>query len=103
MQQAYVDINGVPTRVITYGRWIEESAPQGAPQDIVVCIPGNPGVTEFYVEFLEIIHQRLGLPVWIVGHAGHEPPPDGSIRKAVPLMGNEQFYGLQAQIKHKVS
>lgn len=103
MQQAYVDINGVPTRVITYGRWIEESVPEDAPPDIVVCIPGNPGVTEFYIEFLQTLHEQLRFPVWIIGHAGHESPSKDSVRKMPPLKGNGQLYDLEGQIKHKVS
>lgn len=36
------------------------------------------------------------------GHAGHDEPPDSSLRKVPLLRGNENKYNLDAQIKHKV-
>ncbi|KAK5640810.1 hypothetical protein RI129_009357 [Pyrocoelia pectoralis] len=44
MQEAYLDIYGVPTRVQTWGRWVEESYTKPEPENIVLCIPGNPGL-----------------------------------------------------------
>ncbi|KAF5289724.1 hypothetical protein FQA39_LY03641 [Lamprigera yunnana] len=103
MQEGYVDIYGIPTRVMTWGRWIEETPYTSEPEDIILCIPGNPGVTKFYVEFLRKIHEELGYTVWILSHAGHELPPPDSIRTAPPLTDNEKLYGLVGQVNHKIA
>lgn len=97
MQQTYVEISGVRTKVTTWGRSLTEARPG---EDLVLLIPGNPGVTRFYNMFLQTIYERVRVPVWAVGHAGHEPPPNG---QGVPkLKGNEGVYGLQGQVQHKV-
>lgn len=102
MQQAFVNINNVPTRVITWGKWIEESFQPEEPKDIIICIPGNPGLPGFYKEFLQTIHSKVGCPVWIVGHAGHEVPDNPSLYHLPDLQANGNLYGLQGQIEHKV-
>lgn len=38
----------------------------------------------------------------LTGHAGHDEPPETSLRKVPPLHGNEDKYNLDAQVKHKV-
>lgn len=37
-----------------------------------------------------------------VGHAGHDEPKN-STRKVPPVKGNEQRFGLDGQIQHKVN
>ncbi|CAH2006808.1 unnamed protein product [Acanthoscelides obtectus] len=98
MREAYLDINGVGTRVSTYGKWIEESVECN--EDIVIIIPGNPGITGFYDKFAKLLHESLGYSVWCIGHAGHNIPKE-RISPLPALKGNEELYGLKGQIKSK--
>ncbi|XP_055382323.1 lipid droplet-associated hydrolase [Condylostylus longicornis] len=102
-QSAYVDINGVPTNILTWGRWLEESL--GDAEEIIICITGNPGLPGFYTEFGHTIHKNLGLktPVWIIGHAGHDEPSKKSLKQVPTLKHNEHLYDLSGQIEHKLS
>lgn len=103
MNEAYLNINNVPTKVITWGKWVEESFKENERKDIVICIPGNPGVTKFYTAFLQTVYEKVGFPVWIIGHAGHEHPHNkNNIYDVPPLKENEQLYSLQGQTDHKV-
>jgi Lipid-droplet associated hydrolase len=45
---------------------------------------GNPGLTAYYEEFVDLMHKGVNKPVWAVCHAGHEfedniPSPDGKM------------------------
>ncbi|XP_068143360.1 LOW QUALITY PROTEIN: lipid droplet-associated hydrolase [Drosophila tropicalis] len=100
MQEAYVNINNIPTHIITYGKWIEETITE---KELVICITGNPGLPGFYTEFGASLQQELGnLPVWVIGHAGHDDPPEASIREVPQLSGNEELFNLDGQIRHKI-
>lgn len=103
MQEAYVNICDIPTHVMTWGRWIEESWPENK-KELVICITGNPGLPGFYTKFLSTVHDHLNheVPVWILSQLGHDDPPATSIRKVPALKGNEKVYDLDGQIKHKV-
>jgi pimeloyl-ACP methyl ester carboxylesterase len=102
MQQAFLDVNGVRTNVLTFGKWVEESFKPSDPKDIILMIPGNPGVTGFYKMFMHTMHEKTGFPVWIVGHAGHEIPKNNTVDPIPPLKGNEDLFRMQGQIKHKI-
>lgn len=101
MREAFVNITDIPTHIMTWGPWIEESFTK---KEVVICVTGNPGLPGFYTKFMSTIHETLGqdMPVWVIGHAGHDEPPKSSIRKIPPLAGNEAKYGLHAQVQHKV-
>ncbi|XP_063699444.1 lipid droplet-associated hydrolase-like [Culicoides brevitarsis] len=104
MQDKYVNIAEIPTRILTLGKWIEEPFDAAKEKEIVLVITGNPGVPGFYTAFITTLYQQLGrkLPVWIIGHAGHEEP-DGKLREKVPqLSGNEHRYDLAGQLAHKI-
>lgn len=103
MKESFLTINKVPTKVITWGKTIEETFERHECKDVVILIPGTVGITTFYTTFLETIHKRTGFPVWVIGHAGHEQPHYEIPDKIPPLKGNERLYGLQGQIDHKVS
>ncbi|XP_037940139.1 lipid droplet-associated hydrolase-like [Teleopsis dalmanni] len=102
MKDAFVNICNVPTHIYTKGRWIEESLDNE--KEIAICITGNPGVPGFYTEFIEELYQRLEckMPVWVIGHMGHDDPPATSIREVPQLKGNEELFDLNAQIRHKI-
>lgn len=66
-------------------------------------IAGNPGITGYYEQFLQTIHQETGYNVWALSHAGHEDPQSERIMKMPRLEGNSDLYNLKGQIAHKVS
>mmetsp|Transcript_3665 Transcript_3665/g.5090 ORF Transcript_3665/g.5090 Transcript_3665/m.5090 type:complete len:313 (-) Transcript_3665:26-964(-) len=60
---------------------------------VIVVVPGNPGVVDFYIEFIHHLYEKLSKRISIVavGHAGHG---------ARSLNGSKVFT-LEDQIKHK--
>lgn len=100
MQKAFLEVNGVRTCVETYGRWVEES-PSSDNDEIVIIIPGNPGLPGFYHTFGQSLHEKLNLPVWVVGHAGHTMQKN-AVTPMPALKDNESLYGLRGQVEHKV-
>lgn len=67
-----MNLNGIPTHIITWGKWIEESL--NDVQEVVICITGNPGLPGFYTEFGGALQQELSsdgqnLPVWVIGES----------------------------------
>ncbi|XP_036336935.1 lipid droplet-associated hydrolase [Rhagoletis pomonella] len=101
MEESFVNISGTPTHVITWGRWIEDAI-EDVPE-IVLCIPGNPGLVGFYTEFLSSLYEKLGkkIPVWIIGHSGHEEVVENSKIQVPCLRGNEKLFDLDGQLQHK--
>ncbi|KAL3272547.1 hypothetical protein HHI36_014019 [Cryptolaemus montrouzieri] len=96
MKQAFVNINNLPTRVITYGRWITDEPDKN--EEIILIIPGNPGITDFYKVFMEMLYEKLRCPVWVVGHTGHEKHCSRIVPAPLP-----QPIGLREQIQQKVT
>lgn len=77
----------------------------GVAEDVIVMIPGNPGITRFYTMFLQTIYEQLHIPIWIIGHVGHDLPSKrlGGGGDTPRLKGNEELYGLEGQVQHKVN
>ncbi|CAD7004478.1 lipid droplet-associated hydrolase [Ceratitis capitata] len=101
MKEGFITICGVPTHITTWGRWIEEDLVDVP--EIVLCIPGNPGLVGFYTEFLHLLYQQLQqkIPVWIIGHLGHEESSENSETEVPCLKGNEKVFDLDGQLQHK--
>lgn len=88
----------VPVKIFCYGEVTPSQivkSPETKPEKLVLIIPGNPGIVEFYGEFGARIHEKTRLPVWIVGHGGHGDLP------APRLKSNPDLYSLQGQIRQK--
>lgn len=105
MHRAIINCNQVQTEVISEGRWIEEDPLPHSSKNIVLIIPGNPGVPRFYESFMKALNSKLtsDTPVWIIGHAGHVQPPK-NLDIAMPGDDKwEEHYSLKAQIRHKVA
>lgn len=66
----WVNVNGMPTRMSYCGLSPEEISNNSHLKKLVLCICGNPGLTEFYEKFIQKIHQSLRVPVWVISHAG---------------------------------
>lgn len=103
MQEAFLDLNGVPTHVTSEGRWVEAGLAADGRKDVVVVIPGNPGLPSFYNGFMKALNSKLPTetPVWMVGHAGHVQPSKTSLRTLPKFEHNRQLYDLEGQLKHK--
>ncbi|XP_060521537.1 lipid droplet-associated hydrolase-like isoform X2 [Cylas formicarius] len=99
MQQAFVELNKVRTKILTWGRWIEES--QQGTNEVVILIVGNPGTVGFYETFGKTLYQQSNIPVWCVGHAGHNFPTENSFTKLPKFSDNKELYSLKGQIEHK--
>ena len=68
MHEAYVNITEIPTHIMTWGKWIEESWNNNE-KELIICITGNPGLPGFYTKFISTMHDDLGqeIPCWIIG------------------------------------
>lgn len=98
MHEAFLNLNGVRTKVSTWGKWVEESP--GGVDDIVLIITGNPGINGFYNTFAKTIHENLGYSVWCLGHAGHDLPKQ--LITLPKFKECQELYGLKGQVQHKV-
>ncbi|KAF9794994.1 hypothetical protein SFRURICE_011125 [Spodoptera frugiperda] len=94
MKNEFVTLNHIQTHVITYGDPFNCNG-----KDVIVCITGNPGIPDFYIEFADELHKSTGLPLCIIGHAGHDVVPDEA---SSVLKGQEHLFDLDGQIKHKL-
>lgn len=101
LQEGFVPVNGLPTHVMTYGGWLDET--QFSQNPVIIVIPGNPGIIEYYQLFMESLHKALGekYMIWGISHAGHVKVPENY--RTPKLSGNEDLYSLQGQIKHKLA
>lgn len=104
LHQDFVIVHGIPTHVVTCGRWLDEPLPdKDSRKFLILFIPGNPGVIEYYIEFLKALYEGLqrAIPIWGISHAGHVSPPPGY--NAPKLIGNENLFSLEGQIHHKMA
>jgi len=104
MRRVIITNNQVQTEVISKGRWIEEDPLPHSSKHVVLIIPGNPGIPQFYEDFMKALDSKLtsDIPVWIIGYAGHVQPPE-NLEIAMP--SNKKWaecYSLTAQLRHKV-
>lgn len=96
----FVTVTGVPVRVDAWGGVLPsdiEKNPEAKPKDLILLVPGNPGVVEFYDSFLDRLHEKTKKCIWIVSHSGHDK---GAVNLP-PLKGNEELFNLRGQIEQK--
>ncbi|XP_032528325.2 lipid droplet-associated hydrolase isoform X1 [Danaus plexippus] len=86
-------LNKVNTPILTWGNPFEANG-----KEVIFCVTGNPGISDFYIEFAEEMHKTLNLPVIVVGQAGHE----FSLDNEAITEKNKDLYNLQGQLKHKL-
>ncbi|KAK4321396.1 hypothetical protein Pmani_007786 [Petrolisthes manimaculis] len=88
-----ISVRGCPTEVLTLGQTLSEN-----PSNLILIIPGNPGVASYYTNFMETIYDGMGKThsVWVVSHAGHCRFPHLSL-----LPG--ETYSLKQQMDHKIA
>lgn len=80
---------------MTWGGWIEDDLDSDS---VLVCVPGNPGITDFYFYFLENLHSLIGIPIWVINHAGTEPAPPNFSQPS--LDEHPELFNLAGQVKH---
>lgn len=66
MDTEFVEICGVPTKILTWGKRVGEKFDR---KEIILFITGNPGLPGFYITFLATLFNCLqgNIPVWIIG------------------------------------
>lgn len=94
MKNVYKTLNNVQTHLITWGNPFNCDG-----RDVIVCITGNPGVPDFYIEFASTLHSSTGLPICVIGQAGHEHVPH---KESNILKNQEHLFDLEGQVKHKL-
>ncbi|KAF4524799.1 hypothetical protein B566_EDAN010174, partial [Ephemera danica] len=100
MRVGYVPVHNVPSRVVTCGGWLDEAfAQRGQNKEMVFIIPGNPGLTGYYEEFVQYLYDQVNMPTWILCHAGHEIEPSSKVPSVKDF---PHLYDLPGQIAHKV-
>lgn len=100
MESEFVTYNKVPIRVDSWGGYLPSKILdrlQEKPKELILVIPGNPGVTKFYKKFLTLVHEKTNKPIWILSHGGH----DKLNEKLPPLKQNKHLYNLQGQVEQK--
>lgn len=89
-------IGGSPTYVIQRGK-ISANKP------LVLIIPGNPGVADFYLEFIECLAKESNelLPIACISHLGHVTVPSHISAAAKDHL--KKWPMLTDQIQHKLA
>ncbi|XP_077517913.1 lipid droplet-associated hydrolase-like [Amblyomma americanum] len=99
VRYSYVTVNSVPTKVVEVG---DTDLGPDSQEPLFVLIPGNPGIIEYYEDFLVEIYDEFDGRVHVCGlsHAGH----DEVWTKCSAPSPKEHWhlYGLQGQVRHKV-
>lgn len=81
MDETFVHINGVPTRIRTWGQSFNEKFEK---KELILFLSGNPGVTGFYITFLTTLFKVFQgqTPIWAIGRLIEH------IRKKVEYLSN---------------
>ncbi|XP_041361090.1 lipid droplet-associated hydrolase-like [Gigantopelta aegis] len=101
MRTEFCSILGGSTHIIKFGQLPNKK--QHAPY-IFLVIPGNPGIIEYYEEFLRVLYFNTGsrIPVWGISHAGHVSVPKSASGFSEILKDPPGVFSLGGQIKHKI-
>ncbi|XP_070391884.1 lipid droplet-associated hydrolase-like isoform X3 [Dermacentor albipictus] len=95
----YMTVNSVPTKVMLVGK--TDLGPN-CQEPLLICIPGNPGIVEYYEDFLTEVYDHFDGRLHVCGlsHAGH----DEVVTKHLAPSPKEHWhlYGLYGQVRHKV-
>nr|UCK81627.1 proteasome inhibitor PI31 subunit [Arenicola marina] len=92
--EEFLNVGGHTTSVLKCGDILSQNV-------LVLIIPGNPGLSGYYTEFMQRLYDNSGqskTPVWCVAHAGHGLLPE-SAGKSDP---EENYCSLQGQVRHKL-
>lgn len=85
---------------LTSEYWIDAN-PSLPSAPLLVFIPGNPGLIDYYVTYINAISKKYPqYDILVIGHAGYQTSGDYVKDGAQP--GHPEFYNLEYQIQHKV-
>lgn len=67
MEEKFININGVPTRIRMWGKSLDEKFDKN--EKIIVFLGGNPGESGFYILFLTTLFTFLQaeISIWTIG------------------------------------
>lgn len=84
---------------LTSEYWIKSKSAKPSSR-LLVFIPGNPGLIDYYVSYMNIVSEKYpNYDILIVGHAGYQTS-DNYVQAG---NGNHpEFYTLDYQVEHKV-
>ncbi|VVC95164.1 unnamed protein product, partial [Leptidea sinapis] len=91
MRKIFKTLNGVKTTLLVWGDPFNTKSP------VILCITGNPGLVDLYIDFATELHKITSMPLCLIGQAGHEISDETSNI----LENNEHLYSLEGQIMHK--
>ncbi|XP_040848835.1 lipid droplet-associated hydrolase [Ochotona curzoniae] len=109
VHEEFISCGGGETQVLKCGPWTDLNDPSiDKPKLLIFIIPGNPGISSFYVPFAKDLYALTNkrFPVWIISHAGHVlAPKDKEIMTSEDPNAQEikDIYGLSGQIEHKLA
>ncbi|XP_062934781.1 lipid droplet-associated hydrolase [Cynocephalus volans] len=111
VHEEFILCGGVETQVLKCGPWTDLFNDQSVnrPKLLIFIIPGNPGMSVFYVPFLKALYSLTNrrFPVWVISHAGHAlAPKDKKILTSLADQNAQEIkdiYGLCGQIEHKLA
>ncbi|XP_046374683.2 lipid droplet-associated hydrolase-like isoform X2 [Haliotis rufescens] len=102
MRSEFQSVIGVDTHVLKFG---ELPPPSQHTALLFLIIPGNPGIIEYYEEFMRTLYHlsNCQTPVWGIAHAGHVSLHNrtSSLTDLVQMPPDE--FSLQGQIRHKIA
>lgn len=64
MENVYRILNNIQTHFITWGNPFDCNG-----EDVIICITGNPGFPDFYIEFASEIYKQTGLSTCVIGES----------------------------------
>lgn len=80
--------------------YLRLSASHNARSPLLVFIPGNPGLIDYYITYLDIISERHPeFDILAISHAGYQTS-DNYLRAG--NTGDQTYYDLDYQVDHKV-
>jgi len=95
----WVDCYGGNSCVVTLGAGIKNSFKNLENSEIIIIIPGNPGLGSMYQDFMSSLHSSLSKPdlsIWAFSYIGHDS-------EAPSYFPTDQTYILEDQIQHKLA
>lgn len=103
MATCYVDVMGMSTKVRYWGKALDEPF-EPHETELMLMVPGSPGVTDFYLEFLEAMwnNYERKIPVWTIAYGGLYDLPGERSELPDFFSEKEQRYDLDGQVQHKI-
>lgn len=103
MATTFVDVMGMSTKVRYWGKALDEPF-EAHETELILLVPGSPGVTDFYLEFLEAMwnNYERKIPVWTMAYGGLYDLPGERSELPDYFSEKEQKYDLDGQVQHKI-